>query len=257
MRASALVVLLLSAVASSPAHGADAPAGPPAALDPYDAPGPDAPPPPPVAKPALPVPPRAPQVRDAEKPSAWQPPRAEVGPLVRESRPREPSDGGLVVVESLVAIVMATGSVVVAAENNAWLILAGPLATGGLVCGVGHLSESFDGSCAAAIGGAYFGSLLTFPMAWLLAGRSGGEADFDVGLLVGGLLGYVAGTTIGAVVGWNMSRTPRDRPTVDVARLDALAASRGTPWREPLLPRGALLEAGAPRLTTPVLAFRF
>ena len=97
--------------------------------------------------------------------------------------------------------------------------------------------------------------LLTIPLAYLLS-AGGGSSDEDLtGLIAGALLGYVVGTTVGAVVGWNSSRTPRDHVVADAGRLDAVASARGAPARA-AFHANAALEAGAPRVTTPVLAFR-
>jgi hypothetical protein len=230
-------------------------------VQPYDAPevaapaGPAAPAPSTKVAPRLP--PRPPQAGDGEVPSPWQPPRVDAQPRPRRAHLGAPSDAGLVVAESLLGLVAATGTVAIAVEGSGWLILAGPLATGGLVCAIGSSSNSYDGSCAAAVGGAYLGSLLTFPLAYAVAGgKSIGEANATV-VVASALLGYVVGSTVGGVVGWNASRTRKDDTAVDVAALDAAAAARAAPWREPLLPRGAVRDAGPPRLTSPVLAFRF
>ena len=128
--------------------------------------------------------------------------------------------------------------------------------TGGIVCAIGNVSTAYDGSCAAAIGGSYLGSLLLIPMAFVFNGM-GNPNDEVPAAFVGALLGYVVGTTVGAVVGWNVGRVRKPYRRADVARLDALASARGLAWREPLRPRGSLLEASESRLTTPLLAFRF
>jgi hypothetical protein len=95
-------------------------------------------------------------------------------------------------------------------------------------------------------------------MAFVFIGQ-GNSSDEDVlpSWVAGALLGYVIGTTVGAVVGWNESRVRKPRDYADVPRLDAIAAARALPWSEPLRPRGSLLEGAAPQLTTPLLAFRF
>ena len=257
MRALSVVLLtLLVGLVCRPALAADVPA-------PYDADSTPPPAAPPTVAPAEPatttpvVPLPAPQAYDGEAPRRTRQPPPEVQPLVATTSPSEPSEGGLIAAESLIGFLTMTTALVVGVQATPWLLLAGPLATGALVCGIGSTSSSYTGSCAAAIGGAYLGSLLTIPLAYLMSG-GGGSNDGDLGgIVAGALLGYLVGSTVGAVVGWNSSRTPKDHSVADVARLDAVASARGAPWREPLLPRGAALEGGAPRVTTPVLAFRF
>jgi hypothetical protein len=264
MRALSVAFVLIVGLLARPVLGADAPVATPGAVVPYDAPDTAAPAPTPVqpvpvqpapaVKPAPPVPPRAPQVYDSEAPRRWQPPPTAVQPLV--ASPSEPSEAGLIVGESLLAFLTVTTELVVAFESTPWFVVAGPLLTGGLVCGIGSTSSSYDGSCGAAIGSAYLGSLLAVPLAFLAGGSLHSDADV-IRFAAFGLLGYLAGTTVGAVVGWNSSRKPKDRLVADAGRLDAIAAARGAPWREALLPRGGASDGGAPRFTAPVVAFRF
>jgi hypothetical protein len=256
---AAFVVALLVAPPLSRADDTP-PAAPP---EPYDSPA--AAPAPPAAAPVKPVEPsRAAQVSDDEAPRR-APPKALVAPPValREPIPTNPSEPALIVGESILGALTSFGGLVVggtafvvAGPGGFLVLLAAPAATGGVVCAIGSGSSYFDGQCGAAIGGAYLGSLLAVPTASLFA-RTSNASDAIGAVLAGALLGYIVGSTVGAVVGWNLSRKRKDASHVDVARLDALSAARLSPWREPLLPRGAALDVGGPRLESPVLAFRF
>ena len=66
-----------------------------------------------------------------------QPPPSEVQPLVATARPSEPSEGGRIAAESLLGFLAVTTSLVVGVQTTLWLILAGPLVTGAIVCGIG------------------------------------------------------------------------------------------------------------------------
>jgi hypothetical protein len=237
--------LLCLASGAGRAFAADAPL--PAAVQPYDAPPPSAP-----GVPAL-----RPQATDGEVP------RRVVTPLVsptvaREPRPEHPREPGRIVAESLVAFLVADVSLVVGLFGGVWPLFLGPFATGGVVCAIGHGSDSFDGSCLAAIGGSYVGSLISFPLAFAfyLALKHGSE-DSAGSILGGFIIGYVVGSAAGAIIGWNASRRPKAQVRADDSRLDALAAARAAPWTEPLRPRGSLAAVAEPRLSAPLLSFRF
>ena len=252
-----LASVFVAGLSGARARAADP--GVPAPLQPYDPATPEesVPSPPPlVAKPVPPAPPPA-QAVDGEAPRR-QPRRLIVDPdpLVHRQWEENPSEPGLIFVESLLGFLATDAGLIAGAVAGGWPILFGPLVTGGLVCAIGNASSSYDGSCGAAIGGAYLGSLLLIPMALVFNGQ--GNSDDEVPtFFVGALLGYVVGTTVGAVVGWNVSRARKPYPRTDVARLDAVAAARALPWREPLRPRGSLLEGASPPLTAPMLTFRF
>ncbi|HVU52546.1 MAG TPA: hypothetical protein VHL80_17825, partial [Polyangia bacterium] len=262
-----LTASLLLALTARSAFGADAGASAPPAVEPYDAPAPAAPAsevaaPAPAPPPVVPIAPRAsapaPQATDDEAPRRGLPTPLIALPPPREPIPEDPSEPGRVVAESILAFITADFTLVLAAAGGGWPIFLAPIATGGVVCGIGSGSEFFDGSCAASIGGAYLGALLAFPMALAFSGN-GGSSDEEVGAALGGLIvGYVIGTTAGAVIGWNASRSRKPRlRAVDVAALDAASASRAAAWTEPLRPRGSLTGASEPRFTAPQLALRF
>ena len=187
-----------------------------------------------------------------------QPPPSEVQPLVATARPSEPSEGGRIAAESLLGFLAVTTSLVVGVQTTPWLILAGPLVTGAIVCGIGSTSSSYTGSCGAAIGGAYLGSLLTIPLAYLLS-AGGGSSDEDLDRAHRGRLARLRRRHDGRRRR-RLELEPDARETTSSPTPAGSTPSRrraAPPWREPLLPRGAALEAGAPRVTTPVLAFRF
>jgi hypothetical protein len=139
------------------------------------------------------------------------------------------------------------------------LFAAVPVGVGAIVCTVGGTSDSYDGSCGSAIGGAYLGALALIPGALigLSLDHSSGELGGLVGLAIGAGVGYIVGTTVGAVVGWNLSRVPKARPLARAPRSDLLALSPSASWTEPLRRRGDS-EAGAPpTVSVPVLSLRF
>jgi hypothetical protein len=258
------IVLLALVLFGARTWAADAP--PAAPPQPYDAPVPAAgaaAPPAPAAS-ATVAPLRSPQASDEEAPRAALPQASEEPPVAqRVPIPDHPSEPGRIVAESLLAYLtsgitagIALTVFITTGPGGFVALLAAPAATGGVVCAIGSGSDYFDGRCGTAVSGAYVGALAAIPMAILFSTRPN-NSDLLPPAVSGALLGYVIGTTVGAVVGWNVSRTRKDAPRADAARLDALAAARGAPWREPLLPRGAALEGGGPRLTAPVLAFRF
>jgi hypothetical protein len=207
------------------------------------------------------------QAIDAEKPRAM--PAAPLdSPKVASLPPRaaDPSEPGLIAGESAVAYLTASltagvGLLVGLTQGTGGLVLvglAGPAATGGVVCAVGSGSNSFDGDCRYAIGGAYLGGLVAIPMAVLAhASAASSSSDRLLSTWLAGILGYAIGSTVGAVVGWNVSRTPKNDRSENVAALDALAAARAVPWTEPISSRSASPEITGPRLEVPVLSFRF
>jgi hypothetical protein len=262
----ASLACLLAALGAAPTWAADAAAPPATAAQPYDEPAPATPTegeaPAAPERPAPQVVTPIPQTQDEEAPRAWPGAPPETLPAHREPTPADASEPGRIVVESMVGFLTADLGFVIGVAGFAagplglGLLLASPLATGRVVCAIGSGSRAFDGRCAAAVGGAYVGSLLAFPLAFLFNIHANPDAEAP-GYVVGAILGFVVGSTVGAVVGWNLSRVRKTPDEVDVARLDGLAAARALPWSEPLRPRGAWLAGSEPRLTTPLLAFRF
>jgi hypothetical protein len=238
---AAALVLGLAGLVASPARAADG-AAPVAPLQPYDAPRP------------LALPPPAPATDD-EPPDSVQLPQVPPG----QTPASEPSEAGLILIEGLLGFPAYIGAIAIAGQTTPWLLLAAPLVAGGVVCGIGHASQAYDGSCGSAISGAYVGTLLAVPLALIFAaGDQNNQNDWIPMWVAGAALGFVLGPPIGAIVGWNLSREPKERPLADAARLDAVASARATPWREPLLARGSLREDAGPRaVSAPVLAFRF
>lgn len=211
-----------------------------------------------AAEPAAPG--RAPtvQVDDADTPPTFAP-APFIAPSVAGAPTRRNSfEPGRIVIESLAGFTTATLSIILLASPGGWPILFGPIATGVVVCGIGSGSDYFDGSCLAAMGGAYLGSLVAFPMAaWFNAKDHGSSNDAFAVALAGALIGYVLGSSAGAVVGWNVSRHAKRRDRADGARLEAVAATRALAWTEPLRPRGSLLAGAPPPPSMPLLALRF
>jgi len=181
-----------------------------------------------------------------------------------------PSDAGLIVGESLVATLtlgaasaVATGGMIVSVPAGMVLFALAPAAVGGAVCAIGSLSAVTTGRCGSAIGSAYLGALAAIP-----AGLIGLVITPDTsnheglgktgGLLVGAALGYFVGTTVGAVVGWNVKRAPRDpKAPGPHDRLDARADAPAAPWLELERRRDTADTEPSVRLAVPLLAFRF
>ena len=187
------------------------------------------------------------------------PPATATAPVVALAPP--PSEAGLVMGEVALGFVAATtmtaGGLVLIANNQfnrgglelgVVFGLLSPLVTAGVVCRVGSTSRAYHGRCGVAVGDAYAGMLLAIPTGYLglAASRTG------LGLAAGAFIGYVLGTTTGAVVGWNTSRVPfaPARPSVAPPPRDD---SSETAARS----RGLFEPIGRPPLTLPVLAFQF
>lgn len=224
-----------------------------APIEPYDSP-------PPAAAPLAPPPAPA---RDAEAPRGA--PRPSVA--ASSTQDPEPSEAGLVAVETLVAhlTTVAYGWLAVGGVGEGpglALFALGPAVTGTIVCGFGSMSELYESRCGYAIGGAYIGALALFPGAMIGAAAASDSGDGWGklgGLLGGAAIGYIVGTSVGAVIGWNAGRDPKGVRRVaraDLARLDALAASRGAVWREPPRRRGPEPPASV-QLAMPLLSLRF
>jgi hypothetical protein len=87
-----------------------------------------------------------------------------------------------------------------------------PALAGAAACGVERGSTVYKGSCAGPILGAYLGAATAVPLA--AAGAylwpSDGEwYEHWEGMLLGFGVGWLVGTASGAVIGWNVVRTPR------------------------------------------------
>jgi hypothetical protein len=253
-----VVVAIVAAIVAS--SGRASAADTPAALTPYD----HAPPPAAAPIPAA-VDPETPQ-RDA--PLRLRPPLS-----APAARPASGSDAGLIVGEVLAGVLTSTMTLIVAGVATGATPVAGvplfllaPAATGAVVCATGRASDLSTGTCGPPIAGAYLGSLLLIPTAFLFYSLASDGPDEKLGATLGGaILGYVVGTTVGAVIGWNVAKEPkgdtvaRRPPAVDpAAQRQALAdASARASWTEPLRPRGVAGADRGARLTVPLLAFRF
>jgi hypothetical protein len=111
-------------------------------------------------------------------------------------------------------------------------LLATPFGVGAAVCGVGKWSSHNDGSCAAAIGGAYLGALSVIPLAVLgyqLDVRSGGSDEFDGlgGLLLGAAAGWLVMQPLLSTVAWHTTKRPRAQPVAIVPRPSRLLVPPG------------------------------
>jgi hypothetical protein len=258
VNAKCVGLIALSAVwlSAGPARAADPTPAPAAAPAPYDSP---------AVTPRVPVPAVPPHAVDIETPHAHVPQLSRTE-IVRDDDVEGPPEPGRILGELAAGFLTTNvGLIVVGVAAPAGplalaFFAAVPLGVGGIVCTVGGASDSYEGSCGSAIGGAYLGSLAVFPGALIgvsLVHSSGGELGGLVGLVIGAAVGYVVGTTVGAVVGWNLSRVPKARPLARGPRPDLLALSPSASWTEPLRRRGDS-EAGAPpTVSVPVLSLRF
>ena len=205
----------------------------------------------------------------ARPPTSPFPTAAAAAPRVADTGPSEP---GRVFAESAAAFGAAgaalglAGLTIQAGPVPAGVFLLGPLGAAEAVCAIGSGSDLYEGRCSHAIIGAYVGALVAVPVGFIGFATSSEVDDGGFGrvaaTVLAGAIGYTVGTTIGAVVGWNSSLQLRGpRPTADddavaVARLDALAATRGADWREPPRRRGPAESSGV-ALAVPLLALRF
>jgi hypothetical protein len=263
VRSVVWVAVLVGVVgASHVARADDAGAAAPVVV-PYDSPAPPeaAPPTPPVAPP----PARARQIEEDETPvrPTVEPLRLRPPMSTPLPRPRSGTDAGIVVgqvlvgyLTSVVAGSIALVAVFVGGGGGAVFVLAAPVATGGVVCGIGSFSDMNTGSCSSALAGAYLGALLAIPTA-LLTARQSGSSYADV--LFGGFAGYILGMTIGSVIAWNVTKEPKKEPLARAAAVDPAIVAEGAAeraaWSEPLRRRGAA--DAAARVVVPVLAFAF
>jgi len=103
-------------------------------------------------------------------------------------------------------------------------LFVAPTVAGLVVCHVGTWSVLYTGRCGAAVAGAYIGALGGVLSGALLglgacssgstdpshpdSGPSGGDCETTP--LVGAAVGYLLGTALGALVGWNISRQPKE-----------------------------------------------
>jgi len=95
-------------------------------------------------------------------------------------------------------------------------VLAAPAVAGLVVCGVGTWSLLYEGRCGAAVAGAYIGGVAGLvPGGLLLAACSSDDCLTTVVVAV--IAGYVLGVSTGALVGWNLSRQPKQLPVAEAA----------------------------------------
>jgi hypothetical protein len=248
---TALVTVWLSA---GPARAADPTPAPAAAPAPYDSP---------AVTPHVPAAP--PQAVDIETPPTHVPQLSRAA-IVPDDNVEGPPEPGRVLGELAAGFLttdlglVAVGVAAPAGPLALALFAAVPLGVGAIVCTVGSASDSYEGSCGSAIGGAYLGTLAVIPGALIglsLDHNSSGELGGLVGLVIGAAVGYIVGTTAGAVIGWNLSRVPKARPLARAPRTDLLALSPSASWTEPLRRRGDSDAGTPPTVSAPVLSLRF
>jgi hypothetical protein len=147
--------------------------------------------------------------------SSSQPSRTQVGP----HRPAE-SQGeyALGALEFLSGTALGVATLVGAVTVMGWdsggrelgtgLLLVAPALQGLAVCGIGRLSQHYDGGCVWPVAGAYLGALALFPL--VFTDDSWGSPFTDpLALAAGAGLGIVLGAPVGATWAWNAARQPR------------------------------------------------
>jgi len=114
-----------------------------------------------------------------------------------------------------------------------------PVALGSAVCAIGNASQSYEGPCHAAIGGAFLGAATTLPLLYL-----GGVAAGDLGtaLVLGGV-GWFFVQPAFSLLAWHGSKQPRPAPVVT------------TRFQPPEPARGLAAPPG--QVVAPLLAFSF
>lgn len=139
-----------------------------------------------------------------------------------------PGEGSLAVQQALASLgtsfggLLLTGATAEVPPVAAGSALMTPYGVGMAVCGLGKRSRQYEGSCGAAIGGAYLGALSTLPLAIIghrLAVGGGSDEHFE------GLFGAFAGMAVGwlvvqpllANVMWHASKRPRLEAAVPVS----------------------------------------
>lgn len=116
-------------------------------------------------------------------------------------------------------MLLALGYVAGGAGGAAVVWVAAPPLTGAMVCWLGGKSPAYDDDCDNAVLGSYLGSLATIP-GMLLGAAVGSSGEQDMsgawGILVGGLMGYMVGTPVGATIGWHLGKDRRQPPAFKV-----------------------------------------
>jgi hypothetical protein len=197
---AALTLVLVSFTAAS-ARAQEAPASPEVPAvdpgDPADPPTEAAPLPPP------PQPPAAPAARPAPPPPAIQ----QVVPPPQY----EPHLAALQVLAAGATPVIAFRLAMSADSQSGFWVAAvfTPVALGAAVCAIGNASQSYEGPCHAAIGGAFLGAVATIPLLYL--GGQGG--DLGTALVLGGVGWFFVQPAV-SLLWWHGSKHPRPAPAV-------------------------------------------
>lgn len=149
------------------------------------------------------------------------------------------------------------------------VILAGPLAGGLIVCGIGRTSAYYEGGwgCGSTLAGAYIGALTAIPLALIIAencepdpayaGYEGRAFECLGPALVGAAIGYTFGTAVGATIGWHVGKKPRAATGGPGPAAPApVVPTLGQEWPE-LQRRPSGPAPRVARLSLPLLAFSF
>ena len=133
---------------------------------------------------------------------------------------------------------------------------SGPALVGRMVCGIGRASTRYEGGCGWAMGGAYLGLVMIWPLAKLTEYHlPGADEAFVPGWAL--LAGYAGGAALGATVAWNLSK--RAKPGFvsiePITRAGPPPEARAA-WTDPLV-RVANRGAGGQRVAISLIAFAF
>jgi hypothetical protein len=202
----------------------------------------------------------------AARPAAAQQPAP---PLLAPAAEPAPSEVGSVVIPQIFLGALSTfvggiGLLLIASATHSdtldYAAVALTPALGSLVvCGVGHTSAYYEGSCEGPLLGGYAGALvLGLGLAYSSSGafsgsNSGDSTGSGIGIYIGLAMGIIVGTTLGATMGWYAGKHRRGSFTALGPKAPPPAALAA--WTD-LRPRAADARAGT-TLGVPLLSLRF
>jgi hypothetical protein len=140
-------------------------------------------------------------------------------------------------------------------------LLAAPAIAGRLVCGIGRLSASYEGSCGWSIGLAYIGISAAGFAALATTGKQPTNCDecaIPGPSVVAVLVAYIVGVATGAVVGWNLSKVRKDESLAlqPIFRAGPPPAALAD-WFDPTLRSSVRRTGDAMSVQVPLIAFAF
>jgi hypothetical protein len=218
LTALSLVLVLLF---TASARAQEAPADDPPPVEPAPAPAPS------------PAPQQPPAVRPAPPPPAIQqvvpPPRYEAHLAALQ-----------VLAAGATPVIAFRLAMTADSQSGFWVAaIFTPAALGAAVCAIGNASQSYEGPCHAAIGGAFLGAVTTLPLLYLGGSLAG---DLDAALVMGGVGWFFLQPAV-SLLCWHRSKHLRPAPVPT------------TRFRPPEPARGLASPPG--QILAPVLALTF